>query len=927
MPIRARLPYDAKVIEPDRFISEVWKNYLVSLEQDADTGFVQSVTGTANRITITGTATDPIVDISSAYDAAITAQIAAYAQPLDGDLTAIAALTGTGFLKKTAPNTWALDASVLGTTLTDSHIFVGNALNIAADVAMSGDATLANTGALTLATVATAGTTGGSTAIPVITIDAKGRTTSITTAAVVAPAGTLTGTTLAANVVSSSLTSVGTLVSGTWNAATIAIGYGGTGLTGVGTANQSFGTNAAANGFEHKAMTVTSAGAVAGVTTLNASGDITTTAGSIYLAPYPKGIFGYGESTSIITWDASNIYMNFQGSRTGIIMYGGSSGSFTWGINLGTYMTLNTTALTVNTNITGNFITANSGIQTSSLYATDNVSIGAAVNDAYAFNVEGSLTSSASQVGGRIDVTASSAATTFGRGLYVRMSTAAAAYTMTEMNVIEAAEPSVGAGSSITDLRLMYINATAAVATNKYGLYIETMAGGVSINRAIRTGPAGDVLFGYLAGTGTRMVTASATGVLGTSTATFPLTATAGDIIYASASNTWTTLAANGTATNKFLTQVSGGAPAWNAIVTGDINALVNTWSGIQTVSASGAGSSSGFAATSANPSYGWNETDQAADGRQWDASVDAGVWALRVLNDAGGTIRNAIAVTRSSAAISSIDFGNASNNPTGQWLGTGSFQYNGGLTVIGTLSGGIANFSGSVTLTGTDRSLVLNGTGSFLSIGGAPNQNSVIEIKAAHVGLVGSQQFGITVNNTFNSSATSGSASSSARFLPATQAAAFTMPLLNTVLIGNVTVGGGSAVTTQVGLKINDLTSGGTNWSIQAGTAQSYHVGNFRIGSTSAPTVALDVTGAALVSSTLGVTGATTLTNLAGTGSRMVIASAAGLLSAPALSSAYSITNVTTDRAYNANSTSIDELADVLGTLIADLQAGKLPG
>ena len=44
------------------------------------------------------------------------------------------------------------------------------------------------------------------------------------------------------------------------------------------------------------------------------------------------------------------------------------------------------------------------------------------------------------------------------------------------------------------------------------------------------------------------------------------------------------------------------------------------------------------------------------------------------------------------------------------------------------------------------------------------------------------------------------------------------------------------------------------------AGTAQSAFGGNVRIGSTVAPTVALDVTGAALISSTLGVTGATTL-------------------------------------------------------------------
>jgi hypothetical protein len=36
----------------------------------------------------------------------------------------------------------------------------------------------------------------------------------------------------------------------------------------------------------------------------------------------------------------------------------------------------------------------------------------------------------------------------------------------------------------------------------------------------------------------------------------------------------------------------------------------------------------------------------------------------------------------------------------------------------------------------------------------------------------------------------------------------------------------------------------------------------------------------------------------------------------------AYTVTNVTADRAYDANATTLDELADVLGTLIADLQA-----
>ncbi len=41
--------------------------------------------------------------------------------------------------------------------------------------------------------------------------------------------------------------------------------------------------------------------------------------------------------------------------------------------------------------------------------------------------------------------------------------------------------------------------------------------------------------------------------------------------------------------------------------------------------------------------------------------------------------------------------------------------------------------------------------------------------------------------------------------------------------------------------------------------------------------------------------------------------------------SSTYSPTNVTTDRAYDADATTIDELADVLGTLIADLKTANI--
>lgn len=64
--------------------------------------------------------------------------------------------------------------------LTNTHIFVGNGSNVATDVALSGDATLANTGALTLATVnSNVGTFTNST----ITVNAKGLITAASTGA------------------------------------------------------------------------------------------------------------------------------------------------------------------------------------------------------------------------------------------------------------------------------------------------------------------------------------------------------------------------------------------------------------------------------------------------------------------------------------------------------------------------------------------------------------------------------------------------------------------------------------------------------------------------------------------------------------------------------------------------------------------------
>lgn len=83
----------------------------------------------------------------------------------------VADATHNGYLSSTDWNTFNNKESAV---LTNTHIFVGNASNVPADVALSGDATLANTGALTLATVN--GNVGSFTTAN-ITVDAKGRIT------------------------------------------------------------------------------------------------------------------------------------------------------------------------------------------------------------------------------------------------------------------------------------------------------------------------------------------------------------------------------------------------------------------------------------------------------------------------------------------------------------------------------------------------------------------------------------------------------------------------------------------------------------------------------------------------------------------------------------------------------------------------------
>lgn len=100
------------------------------------TALNKAVSSTSNGITLGGKVGAPTITCTSGSvtqgggsfvnGGTVYDYVTGYAQPIDADLTAIAALTGTsGLLKKTAENTWALDTNTYLTTSSASSAYAG----------------------------------------------------------------------------------------------------------------------------------------------------------------------------------------------------------------------------------------------------------------------------------------------------------------------------------------------------------------------------------------------------------------------------------------------------------------------------------------------------------------------------------------------------------------------------------------------------------------------------------------------------------------------------------------------------------------------------------------------------------------------------------------------------------------------------------
>jgi len=277
---------------------------------------------------------------------------------LGGSLTTAGAYTST--LTMTGPTIVTLPTSgtLLNNTLTTGHIYVGTA-GVATDTQMSGDATIASGGALTLATVNTnTGSWGSATQVPQFTVNGKGLITAASNI-------TITGT----SPVGSSLASGDIWVGNASNIAQPVVMSGDATISNIGSLTLTT-VNSTSGSTSLSTITTNAKGLVTSNTTGNLTGDITSTGlATTYnnTVPLTKG----GTSASLTASNGGIFYSTAsQGailagtSTAGQMLLSGATSAPSWSTNM-TYTggsVLNLAGTTASTSSTTGVLTLAGGI-------------------------------------------------------------------------------------------------------------------------------------------------------------------------------------------------------------------------------------------------------------------------------------------------------------------------------------------------------------------------------------------------------------------------------------------------------------------------------------------------------------------------------------------------------------------------------------
>jgi hypothetical protein len=119
---------------------------------------------------------------------------------------------------------------------------------------------------------------------------------------------------------------------------------------------------------------------------------------------------------------------------------------------------------------------------------------------------------------------------------------------------------------------------------------------------------------------------------------------------------------------------------------------IAPTWTGAHTFT-----NGNGVGVSNADALIFWNETDSPANGKLWWARANTQHWSLITRTDAGAAGSLAFDVQRAGTAVTALTFGNATDNPTYSFQGTGATTHSGPVTI----TTGALPFTSSNTATG----------------------------------------------------------------------------------------------------------------------------------------------------------------------------------------------------------------------------------